>query len=151
MELKIDFDIPIDRPAHEVFAVIGDARNMPRWASEFESVEKTSEGPVGKGSTFKGKFNRGDKETPFEFEQFEPDRVVGWHAPAIRRGPGAIESTGTLTLEPRDGGVVLHAAWRPKLHGSYRIMSPILRWAIKRERGRDLQKLKELVESRSGA
>jgi hypothetical protein len=121
---------------------------MPRWASEFSSVEKVSEGPIGEGTTFNGKFNRGGMETPFEFDRYEPDRVVGWHAPAIRRGPGAIESTGTLTLEARDdGGVVLHAAWRPKLYGSYRIASPILRWAIKRERGRDLLKLKELVES----
>ena len=146
MELIIDFDVEIDRPAQEVFDVIGDARNMPSWASEFEWVEKTSEGPIGKGSTFKGKFNRGDLECDFEFEHYEPGRIVGWHAPPVRRGPGAIESKGMLTLEERDGGVTLHAAWRPELHGSYKIMSPILKRMIKKERGEDLQKLKALVE-----
>lgn len=145
-ELAIDYDVEIGRSAHDVFEVIGDARNMPRWASEFASVEKTSEGPIGKGTTFTGKFNRGNLECPFEFEHYELDRVVGWHASPVRRGPGAIESKGTLTLEERNGGVTLHAAWRPELHGSYRILSPILKWMIKRERSTDLEKLKALLE-----
>jgi polyketide cyclase/dehydrase/lipid transport protein len=43
----------IDRGAADVFQFVADVTNEPRWRGEIQSVEATSSGPTGLGSTFR--------------------------------------------------------------------------------------------------
>ena len=43
----------IPAPAHEVLAFISDTRNDPLWCPNVDSVEMTSNGPIGVGATFR--------------------------------------------------------------------------------------------------
>ncbi len=47
--LKIESTTLIDRPVEEVFAVLSNVENNPKWSSAFLEVNKTSEGPIGVG------------------------------------------------------------------------------------------------------
>ncbi len=53
MGAPITSTIVIARPVSEVFEyILNFDTNGPEWATDVESVEKTSDGPVGSGTTF---------------------------------------------------------------------------------------------------
>jgi hypothetical protein len=53
MGAQMTSTVVITRPVSEVFQYILDFdKNLPEWATDVESVEKTSQGPVGPGTTF---------------------------------------------------------------------------------------------------
>jgi uncharacterized membrane protein len=73
--LKIDYSVVIDRPLEEVFAYVTDIENMPVWSSEVEKAWKTSEGPMGKGTTFSSaaKVLGRQIENTIEVTEYEPN------------------------------------------------------------------------------
>ena len=47
---SFDMTVDVDRPADEVFAVVSDLSNDPRWRREWERAERLTQGPIGIGS-----------------------------------------------------------------------------------------------------
>ena len=50
---NIEVSIVIDRPLDEVFAYLADEENNVNWRSGMVDVRRTSEGPVGVGTTYR--------------------------------------------------------------------------------------------------
>ncbi len=50
--IEIEKSAVINRPVEEVFAYVTDVENEPQWISEVAEVRKTSDGPMGVGSTY---------------------------------------------------------------------------------------------------
>ena len=50
--IKIETSIVINRSIEEVFAFVTDVEKMPQRSAELLEAKKTSEGPVGVGTTF---------------------------------------------------------------------------------------------------
>ena len=77
MSASTTMTVSIDRPAEDVFAVLCDIGNTPRWSSN--TIEETllTPGPLGKGSrrraTIKGPFGR-TVQNEAEMVEFEPNR-----------------------------------------------------------------------------
>ena len=49
---KFESSIVINRPVEEVFALLSNQENNPKWQAESLEVKKTSDGPIGVGTTF---------------------------------------------------------------------------------------------------
>ena len=50
--IELEIATHIDVPIETVFAYSADNENDPTWMDEVKKVEKTSDGPIGVGSTF---------------------------------------------------------------------------------------------------
>lgn len=68
--IEHDFQTTVGRSPEEVFDFLVDLRNAPRWEPNCQEVEKTSDGPIGKGTTFRAKKGMGRLESQIvEFER----------------------------------------------------------------------------------
>lgn len=123
---RINGEIVIAAPVEQVFDVVADERNEPGYNPRIARAEKTSEGPVGRGSTFvavpKGMGQRGAMTVEVvEFER--PERLTT----AIRSS--YMDVDGRLTFAPVDGGTRMRWAWDLRLRGAARVLTPLL-WAV---------------------
>jgi hypothetical protein len=50
---QIQGELVIRRPVHEVFDVVADERNEPRYNPPIRRAEKLSPGPIGRGTQFR--------------------------------------------------------------------------------------------------
>ena len=50
---KLEFSTVINRPVDEVFAVLSNPENTPKWESGSHEVKLTSDGPIGVGTTYR--------------------------------------------------------------------------------------------------
>jgi uncharacterized protein YndB with AHSA1/START domain len=74
--LKIESTTLFSRPIEEVFAVLSNLENNPKWSSAFLEVKKTSQGSIGVGTTWRAiqrAFGRG-LESEVEVTEYEPNR-----------------------------------------------------------------------------
>ena len=98
---RFDVAITIKRPIEDVFAVLSDFSNGSKWASSAaEPATKTSDGPIGVGTTWHevGKVVGRTIETDFEFTEFETNRRV------VYTMTKPFPMTSTVTFEPVAGG-----------------------------------------------
>ena len=107
--LKIESTTVINRPVEEVFAVLSNLENNPKWASVFLEVKKTSEGPIGVGTTWRvvqKAFGR-QIESEVEVAEYEPNRKC---AQKSKSGPFPVEVL--QTYEPVEGAHGSVSPWR---------------------------------------
>jgi hypothetical protein len=57
--IEHDFQTTVARSSEEVFDFLVDLRNAPQWEPNCQEVEKTSDGPIGKDTTFRAKKGMG--------------------------------------------------------------------------------------------
>jgi carbon monoxide dehydrogenase subunit G len=68
--IEHEFQTTVARSPEEVFDFLVDLRNAPQWEPNCQAVEKTSEGPLEKGTTFRAKKGMGRLESEIvEFER----------------------------------------------------------------------------------
>jgi hypothetical protein len=81
-----------------VFEFLADFENVPEWNYAIVETHKTSQGPIGVGTTYRQVRSLPAKsEEYFEITEFEPD-----HRLAIRGGLGPFEGTLSYVLEHVD-------------------------------------------------
>lgn len=141
---RIDGEITIAAPVEQVFDLVVDERNEPRYNPRIVRAEKTSDGPVGKGSRFvvrpKRTGTRGEMRT--EVTDFDRPRRFG---SSVTSSSMAVD--GTVTFTPVDGGTLLHWSWDMRLRGPMRVMTPVLRVVGPAWERRNWVGLKQYVES----
>lgn len=122
----IDGEVVIAAPVEQVFDVVADERNEPRYNTRIAWAEKTSAGPVGRGSTFvaepRGMGPRGAM-TVEVVDYDRPERL----ATSVRSTYMVVD--GTLTFAPVEGGTRMHWSWNMHLRGPSRVLTPLM-WAI---------------------
>ncbi|TCN31138.1 carbon monoxide dehydrogenase subunit G [Kribbella orskensis] len=116
-------EILIDAPIDEVFDMVADERNEPRYNPRIVRAEKLSEGPVGAGARFvaepKGMGARGE----ITLTILEYDRPRRLHT-GVRSS--YLQVDGTVTFEDDEGGTRLRWDWDMGLVGPMRVLSPVL-------------------------
>jgi uncharacterized protein YndB with AHSA1/START domain len=145
MAIHIETELEIERPAGEVFEYLANGENLARWMDEFSEVEKVSDGPVGKGTTYRYVMKRGAAST-FEWSEFEPGRKVAWEGPAVGAGVGSLEPRGSFEIEPINGGTRVRGTLRPQTHGFLKLLSPLMARSIRMGSTRDFLRLKLILE-----
>jgi uncharacterized protein YndB with AHSA1/START domain len=141
---RITGEIVIAAPVGQVFDMVADERNEPRYNPRIACAEKTSQGPVGPGTRFTAQ-PRGMGATgvmTVEILDYDrPRRLVT----SIRSS--YLDVDGTLTFDQADGGTRMRWSWDMRLRGAMRVLSPVVRAIGPRWEHRNWAGLKQFMES----
>ena len=137
--------IVIDRPIEEVFAYVADVTNDPAWHTDILEARKTTEGPVGMGTTWHTRFkpSMGISEADMEVVSFEPNRLL-----AMKGEVGPMHPTLTYRLEPTAGGTRFTRRVQIKVSGWMTVMQPLIGMMLPKQNKGFLANLKRVLEQR---
>ncbi|HEU4491505.1 MAG TPA: SRPBCC family protein [Jiangellales bacterium] len=137
-------EVMIHAPVDEVFDMVADERNEPRYNPRIVRAEKVSDGPVGRGARFVAEPKSMGAKGAMTLEVLEYDRPHRLHN-VVRSS--YLQVDGTLTFEEVDGGTRLRWDWDMGLVGPTRVLSPVLAVIGPSWERRNWVGLKEYMES----
>ncbi len=142
--IKIEVSSVIKRPTDEVFAFVVDLEKWPVWVSEMVESKKTSEGPVGLGTTVMNVVHILGRriEATQEIHQYEPNRMFGFKSTS-----GPVSNVATFGFESVDGGTELSVDLEADASGFFKLAEPLLARRIQRQWDSNLANLKDLLET----
>jgi len=136
----------IKRPRTEVFAFASDPANVPLYNSNLVEYEKTSEGPVTKGTTYRGLIRVAGKSIPWTSELVEFEEG---HRSVNRSIESPMAWEIESTYEDFDGGTKVTFHQETAAFGGFfgRLADPLVTRMYARDVRSNLEKLKELLEA----
>lgn len=143
--IDVEVSTTIDRPIDDVFAFVADMTNEPRWHTDPQEINLTSEGEVGKGATYQVKFKPSRMSPPEAtavIVDFEPGQRV-----ASRSDMGNMNATVTHTFESVDAGTLVTRRIQIETSGLMSLMSPMMKSMVRKRNVGFIANLKELLES----
>ena len=144
--MRLEFMIDIHRPVPEVFGVVGNLENDPKWQKAVTQATKVSAGPIAEGTRFRHVIRLMGRATvaELEFRHYVPARryVLGCVS-------GPFEFTTEVTFEPiaRGTRMVTLVAGQPK--GLVKLAAITLSSHRRHEIEADLHNLKQMLEAGS--
>ncbi len=141
---KLEISTVINLPVEEVFAVVSNPENYPKWISSSNDVKITSEGPIGVGTTFRTvvRFLGQRIEGESEITEYESN----WRcATKTKSGPFPVENQSTF--ERVDGGTRVTFTTVAEPGGFFKLAEPLLVSILKRQFEADFANLKDLMET----
>jgi uncharacterized membrane protein len=148
MPVDVRTTIDIDRPLDEVAAFAGDPGNATAWYTNIESVEWKTPPPhaVGSQIAFVAHFLGRRLSYTYEIVELEPGaRLV------MRTSDGPFPMETTYTWAPTEsGGTRLELRNLGEPYGFSKVAALFMAPAMRRAVGKDLRRLKELLESDAG-
>jgi hypothetical protein len=126
----------------QAFDYLVDVRSELEWNPSVETVEKLTDGPVGKGTRFAVKWRSAPQ--PVTVEVIDFDRPHGW----VSHNGGPLEVTLTIRLEGVPEGTRLRSAFESTAHGWFRLVYPIFLLRLRREERANMIHLREALERR---
>jgi uncharacterized membrane protein len=141
--LKIESTTVINRPIEAVFTVLSNAENNPKWSSAFLEVNKTSEGPIGVGTTWRGvgKFLGKQIEVELEETEYEPNRK------SAQKSTVPFPVNQQMTFENIDGSTRVNLIFEADPGGFFKLAEPLFASMAKRNIEGELANLKDLMEA----
>ena len=140
--MKLDTEIAIDRPVHEVFSYWADLERSPEWSAPVIERRKLTPGPVGVGTRCHAidRFPGRRIEFDLEIAAFEPDRLMAatWFEPMSGGWEARFTESGSGTR------LAMQAEMNPSR--VLRLLSPIMGLWAKRQMRKDLALFKERLE-----
>ena len=130
----------IDRPLEHVFDYLSDARNEPRWLPGAERVEKTSDAPVGLGTTYDGSYARAGR-VELKLVTFERPTAV-----TFRAHSKIVDFDDAVELSDEDGKTRLNATMTAQPRGLMKLFSPLMAKTLRRQFEGNWVHLKEALE-----
>ena len=147
----VEGEIVIERPVTEVFDLVADERNEPRFNPRMIRVELLSPEPIGAGSRFLAESRMMGRafEVMVEYTVFERPRHLGSRSRSTPKGRGGrpLLIEGSLTFEPVPEGTRMRWSWQVETPGALRLIAPLLEWMGRRQEQEGL----DLLEAASGA
>jgi hypothetical protein len=117
---RIEGELVIYRPVDEVFDVVADERNEPRYNPRICRAEQLSPGPIGRGTRFRAEAVMLGRRTgmTMEYTTYErPRRLASSiHMPAA-------DIAGTLRFDPVANGTRMGWSWVVRPRGLYRLLT----------------------------
>ncbi len=146
MAIDVTTEIVIHRPTAEVADYAGDPTNAPEWYENIDSIDWKTSPPVRLGSKmdFVARFLGRRLAYTYEVVELVPgERLV------MRTAAGPFPMETTYTWEPAaEGGTRMTLRNRGMPTGFARLSAPLVAAAVRRETGKNLRCLKELLEKR---
>jgi uncharacterized protein YndB with AHSA1/START domain len=138
--------ISIDRPAADVFDVLGDTEKTPLWYEAVVTATKTSPGPVGRGSRYRlvRSLPSGLVENEVEITDYEPGRRITLSSvsgPTPFRYRYTLEPDGQATTVTLVGDITTDGLPVPAA------LRSVATRAFQHGMGQNLATLKRIVES----
>ena len=142
--MRLDMEIVVDRPIHEVFDAWADKEASPTWAAPVDEVRKLTDGPVGVGTKFSeiARVPGGRVENVIEITAFEPpDFMAGtwsggmqgsWESSFSRIDAGSTKLRLNVDVSP--------TGWMGKLE-------PLIGGVVRKKMSKDIESFKRSVET----
>jgi carbon monoxide dehydrogenase subunit G len=134
----------IARPVEAVFVFVSNLENNPQWQAVTVEATKSSEGPIGVGTTWKETVRLLGRQIEVERRTTAYEPNSGFSL-ATTSGPVQVEAT--IRLEPENGGTRFSAAFRGDAGALAKLGGPLLATMMKRGVEADVATLKALLES----
>ncbi len=135
----------INRPVEDVFAVLSNPENAPKWSRSALEEKLTSPPPVRVGSTRRAvvrSFGGGTTQNDAICTAFERNRRLAWKATS-----GPVPFAVTVDTTPVDGATRLDSTWTFEFRGPLRLVRPLLELMFRRAMRRDVDNLKVMMEA----
>ncbi|MDP9325198.1 MAG: SRPBCC family protein [Candidatus Dormibacteraeota bacterium] len=117
--MRIGTEIEIARPPEAVFSYLADVVNEASWNPWAKSVEKLTEGPIGPGSRFRGRYKRmGTVEQ--ELVDYQPPQRLSYLSDAMGGAKMLFE------LEPAGSGTLVRIAGDMHPTGLMKLAQPMM-------------------------
>ena len=146
--IRTEIRTVVSRPLEEVFAYVADFSKLPQYDRWVTSIEKTSPGPVGVGSTWRHRRVQGRRsiDAPIKMIEYERNRRL-----AIVSGSKgfAVRSTQTFAAHGDESTEVVEVL-EMRLSGMVRLFEPIIRRQVPKQGAEVHRRLKEILETSSG-
>jgi carbon monoxide dehydrogenase subunit G len=144
---RFEESVEIARPPGEVFAFVADPRNDANWTPQIEEMRKTSEGPMGVGSTCEvvvGLMGRRFEISGEIIEYDEPSRKVRLRNSS---GPPRLEALRSVEAVPNGARFTVKAEIRTD--GFFWLLpDPLFGRLLRRPGKQTLANLKDFLEAR---
>ena len=136
----------IDRPIEEVFAFLADGENDKKFSARVLEIQKTTDGPPGKGTVYKSKVKDAGMTTDREFEltEFEAPTKIRW---AERSKNMITAPEGGYDLEPEGSGTKLRVYNVLEGHGFGKVLLPLALRSARKGADDFAKSIKAAVES----
>jgi uncharacterized protein YndB with AHSA1/START domain len=136
----------IDRPIEDVFAFVGDQTNTPRWQAGLVEVRRTSDGPIGIGTTHTlvRTFMRRRMEADNEYLAYVPNELI-----TFRTTSGPVRMEASYVFESTADGTRLTSRIEMDASGLMNLAEPLIAAGLRREMRAAFQVLKDLLENRA--
>lgn len=141
---KVKTSVWIARPVEDVFNYVTDPENIALWAGPVLEAKKTSQGPVGVGTTSTRKtqlFGR-TMESNYEITAYEPGQLYG---DKTTSGPVKIEAR--IEFDEDNGGTNVTMEGNIEAGGFFKLAEPVMARVVGRQVETDSQTLKDLLEA----
>lgn len=144
MVVDVVSKIEIKAPCERVAAFASDPDNVPKWYVHIKSVEWVSERPLAVGSkiAFVAHFLGRRLAYTYEVENYVPGKRLVMRT---TEGPFPMETSYTFEA-PSAGSTQMTLRNRGEPSGFSRLIAPFMAWAMRRENGKDLARLKQILE-----
>ncbi len=145
MQVDVQTETTIDRPRAEVAAYAADPDNAPAWYENITAVEWRTPPPLTVGSrvAFAAAFLGRRLAYTYEIEELVPgERLVMRTA----EGPFPME-TRYAWEDAAGGGTRMLLRNRGEPSGFSRLATPLMAWSMRRANGKDLARLKQILEA----
>jgi uncharacterized membrane protein len=142
--MKIEHSVVIERPIEEVFAFLNDAENNPTWQSSVLEAEKTSEGEIEKGTTYREvrKFLGQRIESTYEITEHEVNRKLG-----SKTTSGPIPVKLSTTFESVEGGTKVTVVGEAETGGFFKLAESAVSRLFAKTLEADFDGLKAMMEA----
>jgi len=142
MPSVIENGTEIGRTPEDVFDYLADQGNELQWNPDCVSMEKLTDGPIGRGTRFRAKWKQGPvvETTCTAFE-----RPTMWRY----ENGGPVSVILTVTLEPAENGrtkMTSHGEWTP--HGLFRFVFPLFIRVMRRAEREVIANARDALEKR---
>ena len=144
--VRVETSVVVERPVEELFEVVTSPETYSLWMPGCLGARQTSEGPMGVGATYidGGQLLGRRIEETLVVTAYEPDRKFG-----VKTTSGPIRGEGEYTFEPVEGGTKVALDFEAELGGFFKLATPIVERALKRQGEGNLAGLKDLLEAQA--
>ena len=139
--MKVRATTTIDKPVSDVFPLMADNRNEPRWNSNLSDSELLTAEPIGVGSRFRAVYQ--GQECMAVIAEHEPDRVVTFEVDAKR-----MDITGRMSFSPAGSGTRLDGEFDLRPKGVMKVMLPLVAPLVRRDFPKQFANFKAFAEQR---
>jgi len=148
---RFQHETTIERPVEEVFDFVTDARNEPRYNPRILSAQKTTPGPIGRGTRFVLMSKAMGRPVAVEYEITTYERPQRMTSHTIRGLP-LMDVESVETFEPVVDGTRMRWEWEAEVRGVVgRLLVPVLAGVLGRRLERAFNNIKRTMEGGASA